>query len=244
MERPRSEVRSTREVGTPPQLAEAEAPHPSSVLRHCTGAFALRHALIVCNSYANSKNKLDYSVSTGRKLQRSLIRCGFKACLCEDIDGEAFETQLSALSSKLESQPEEEHLVFFYFAGHGAELDGELMMKMQGDQTDGFSLRFVLKKLLQAAPDVGVVAVPDCCRENSADGSFRLAPVSEEAMRKKSGGSSLDLAGNFYVVWAGDRGTRIADADEDNLGFQMAALLKESRGRTLEEVLQLLGHLG
>ena len=227
------------------QLAQSAPGQSSSQLVQpgaglCEDIFALRHALLVCNSYKeDAKRKtLTETVPTGRKLQDALVRCGFKVRLCEGADGKSFQEALSALVCELRSRPRDEHLVLFYFAGHGAEqCAGEgtwtdLMMQMQGDDTNGASLRAVLEGLLQAAPKVGVVALPDCCRE-SKDGTFR-------ASAPGTPGTDLELTGNFLVVWAGDRGTCIEDNPEDNLGFQLAAILKESRGGKLDEVLKLL----
>ncbi|CAE7227209.1 Ank2 [Symbiodinium necroappetens] len=236
-----------------PEVDEAEggggggsgAPGPPRPALHCEGIFALRHALLVCNSYKQDEAQGDLSnaVPTGRKLQHALLRAGFKVRLSEDADGTVFEEQVSTLVCELQSQPEQEHLVVFYFAGHGAEVAGDLMMRMPNDASGGFPLRAVLERILTSVPKVGVVALPDCCRENSEDKTFRASPaeahMAQAPKAKVTSGSSVDMAGNFYVVWAGDRGTCIEDRCEDNLGFQLASVLKESRGAMLDEILQL-----
>ncbi|CAE7893687.1 ANK2 [Symbiodinium sp. KB8] len=237
----------------PEEVDEAEAgggggggaPGPPRPALHCEGIFALRHALLVCNSYKQDEAQGDLSnaVPTGRKLQHALLRAGFKVRLSEDADGTVFEEQVSTLVCELQSQPEQEHLVVFYFAGHGAEVEGDLIMRMPNDASGGFPLRAVLERILTSVPKVGVVALPDCCRENSEDKTFRASPaeahMAQAPKAKVTSGSSVDMAGNFYVVWAGDRGTCIEDRCEDNLGFQLASVLKESRGAMLDEILQL-----
>ncbi|CAE7835514.1 ANK2 [Symbiodinium sp. CCMP2592] len=231
---------------SPKEVAEAEASGPPRhPALHCEGTLALRHALLVCNSYKEDETQGDLSnaVPTGRKLKDALLRAGFKVRLSEDADGTVFEEQVSALVCELQSQPEEEHLVVFYFAGHGAEVEADLMMRMQSDASGGFPLRAVLERILTSVPKVGVVALPDCCRENSEDRTFRAstaeAQMAQALKAKGTSSSSVDMAGNFYVVWAGDRGTCIEDRCEDNLGFQLASVLKESRGAMLDEILQL-----
>eukprot|EP00438_Fugacium_kawagutii_P019627 Skav232800 [mRNA] locus=scaffold614:327706:330255:- [translate_table: standard] len=223
-----------------------------------TETLALRHAFVVTNrKYSPERKDLEHTIEPGRKLQRALLRSCFEVVLLEDGIEEEFWGSLKELERSVSMQPQLEHLVFFYFAGHGAEQGGELWMMMR-DSSKGISLSQVLHRLL-VAPKVAVLAVPDCCRENSPNEIFR-APVERCEAGARSAGAfgfrtadpaicNEDLAqvstptdpttSNFYILWAGDKGTCIRDRVEDSMGYQIASNLFASPGISLTEILKL-----
>ena len=222
---------------------------------------ALRRAFIVTNSsYAPDRPDLN-TVEPGRKLQRALQRSGFEVVLLENVTEAEFWKHFEELECQLGAQPLLQHLVFFYFAGHGAEKERELWMMMR-QSSRGISLLQVLHRLLMTAPQVAVLAVPDCCRENSQNDIFRVPPdsqpsgsVSARAVGFRTAGLGLDqrdvartpdsdssaiddsATSNFYILWAGDQGTCIRDTVEDSLGYQIATSLFASPGISLAEIL-------
>ena len=218
-------------------------------------ALALRRAFIVTNSEYTERTGLRHTTEPGRKLQRALLRSGFKVVLLEDVTEEEFWKSLEELARSVSRQPQLEHFVLFYFAGHGAEQGGHLRMMMR-DSSSGISLLQVLGHLL--APKVAVLAVPDCCRENSQNEIFRVPVDCFEAGSNTARAFGFrtaegELAGaqsysnlpedpevsNLYILWAGDKGTCIRDRVEDSMGYQIASNLLASPGIILSEILKL-----
>ena len=152
--------------------------------------------------------------------------------------------------------PRQSSWCFFYFAGHGLEENGELQMIMVGALR--VALSDVIHRLLQVGSRVAVVAVPDCCRQDELNKTFRVEPFEGveclgEGESRAFGfkteswvqddpnvqGDEVDDATctNFYILWAGDRGTCIMDSVEDSLGYQIASTLMASSGSALDLIL-------
>ena len=218
---------------------------------------ALRHAFIVTNSnYAAPDHEwenLKETTEAGRKLKRALLRSGFKVMLLEDVGVFDFWKSMREMEKRLRAHPKAEQLVFFYFAGHGLEENGELQMIM----VDALrvALSEVIHRLLQVGSRVAVVAVPDCCRQDKLNKTFRAEPFECLGERKSRAfgfkteswvqddpnvqGDEVDDAtsANFCILWAGDRGTCITDSLEDSLGYQIASTLMASSGSALNLIL-------
>ena len=220
-----------------------EDPGCAEVAFPVSHAFALRSAFIVTNSqykrFDTGLRNLASTTEPGRMLQEALTISGFKVTLCEDVTEAEFWIQLQEFERDL--TPKTEHLVLFYFAGHGRESQGELeMLMLQGH----VSFSQARQRLMR--PRVALLAVPDCCRENPMDATFRVAPepsvAPEQVHASEPRAPVLDAPdaqpGNFYVLWAEDRGTCISDAEEDSLGQQIAASLISLCGKSVEEVLK------
>ena len=218
---------------------------------------ALRHAFIVTNSkYAPKWKNLDQTTEPGRKLKRALLRSGFKVMLLEDVGVYDFWKSMREMEKRLGAHPKAEQLVFFYFAGHGLEENGELQMIM----VDALrvALSEVIHRLLQVGSRVAVVAVPDCCRQDELNKTFRAEPLEgveclgerksrafgfkTESWEQDDPNVQKDevddaTSSNFYILWAGDRGTCIMDSVEDSLGYQIASTLMASSGSALDLIL-------
>ena len=234
-------TRSRRETEHGPRAAEVqpdeteeqdEDPGCPEVAFPISHAFALRSAFIITNSHykrygSTELGDLPSTTEPGRVLQEALAISGFKVTLCEDVTEAEFWNKLQEFERDL--TPQTEHLVLLYFAGHGRESQGELEMLMLQGQV---SFSQVRQRLMR--PGVALLAVPDCCRENPMDATFRVAPGQAASVPDAPDAGP----GNFYVLWAGDRGTCISDAKEDSLGQQIAASLMSLCGKTVEEVLK------
>ena len=211
---------------------------------------ALRHAFIVTNSNYAAPEWTDLYQTTepGRKLKRALLRSGFNVTLLEDVGVDDFWKSLKEMEIRLGAYPKAEQLVFFYFAGHGLEENGELQIIMVGAAR--VALSEVIHRLLQVGSRVAVVAVPDCCRVEPFEGveclgegksgafGFKTESRVQEDPNVQKDEVADATSSNFYILYACDPGTCIMDSVEDSLGYQIASTLMASPGSALDLILK------
>lgn len=213
----------------------------------------MRHALVVAVESYDQLPQLRNAGAVGNRVAFALQRLGFLVHLEVNPTQQTLMKCIDELESELKHCTGEEHLVVFYFVGHGEEhWNGELLLRLRdasrNDSSGSLALLAFLRRLLDIGPRIGVLLVPDCCRENNEDSTFTLGIVRppEAILRNRdtAASTSLDegIEGNFCIAWAGDKGTTITNSNDESLGSQLAACLQEAPpGQPLRHVLGSAG---
>lgn len=179
------------------------------------GAATARHALLVGNG-AYTQLPLQNPVSDTNALAQVLREQGFEVTLVSNLDRKQFLSALFAFRRRLAPSS----VALFYFAGHGAALEGKdylLPVEQPGDlsasgyRRDGVDLGAVVRALEEGHALLRVVVI-DACREPA--GRWGIAPNTPNA--------ALAIAPGTIVVQSTGPGAIAADGPETISPFAAA----------------------
>ena len=186
-----------------------------------------RMALVIGNSNYLNIGKLQNTTNDARDIQRNLNQIGFKTNLVLDADEVALRRAIKSFAS----ESSDSKIALVYFAGHGAQINGENYLlptdlevpKREADiQLSAIKVDDVVNSLKSSVKIIFL----DACRDNPAlskslskgRGAFRGGLAAAK--------SSSDDLGSLFIAYATDSGNVALDGEGQKNSPFTKALLK------------------
>jgi co-chaperonin GroES (HSP10) len=225
----------------------------------CSPAAAAKLGLVIGNDVYSSVDKLQKARNDADGVARALTDLGFDKVVT--VKDASFDAMAAALS-ELEGRVEPGDTVFFFFAGHGVEIDNrnyllpvDIPAPKEGQDALVRRKAFAADEVIDSFRSKGagtVVAVLDACRDN---------PFAASGRRAIGGGRGLAQMtpdrGVFILFSAGAKQSaldRLSDADQDANSVFTRVFLKELRTpgadlanvavETRSKVIEIAGSVG
>lgn len=184
-----------------------------------------RLALVIGNSaYANTRDFLPNPVNDATDITTALREMGFEVITSTNATRQKMDAAIADFGTRLKNY----NLGFFYYAGHGVQIDGEnylvpidAALKSQGEVIyECYPVGRILAKMEDAAIQANVIVL-DACRDNPFSRSWSRSLVS-------GGLASINAPQGTFIGFATSPGAKAADGEGRN-GVYTAALLEHLR---------------
>jgi len=187
-----------------------------------------RIAFIIGNANYEGAPQLKNPLNDARSIEAQLKSLGFETYFFNDLKF----AQVQELRKKLETRLKRNSVLFFYYAGHGVQLDGRNYLVTvdadAGNEEDltkqSLYLGDVLHAIERKRPKIATVIL-DACRDNP----------NKNNKVPKSGLARVDPPTATVVFYATRPGGVAADGDDQNSPFTKA-LVQEMKRHQFEEV--------
>jgi hypothetical protein len=181
-----------------------------------------RIAFIIGNGAYPKASALKNPLNDATAIEKQLSSYGFETKTYKDLKV----AEVSGLRQQMESRIKRNSVLFFYYAGHGVQIDGRnYLMPVDANLNDGdkasqesLYLGDVLHAIERMRPKIAVVIL-DACRDN---------PFKDQknSLASKQGLARVDPPSSTVVFYATRPGGTAQDGDEEN-GVFTKALLQE-----------------
>lgn len=183
-----------------------------------------RLALIIGNAAYPGSNALTNPVNDATDIATALREMGFEVIIATNANRQKMETAIEDFGTRLKNY----NLGFFYYAGHGLQIDGEnylipvdAKLKSQGEvRYECYPVGRILAKMEEAAIQANVIVL-DACRDNPLARSWSRSLVS-------GGLANMNAPQGTFIGFATSPGSTAADGEGRN-GVYTAALLEHLR---------------
>ena len=134
-----------------------------------TKADTPRYALVIGNqTYAQSG--LKNPVADAKLMEKALKECGFDVTLATDLDQVALRSAIASYAEKVEKTGKNS-ISFFYYSGHGVQIDGKNYMVPIDDKGIDTALKakamcYPIDDVFSLVPSTTQIVVLDACRNN------------------------------------------------------------------------------
>ena len=179
-----------------------------------------RTALIIGNKDYTKYNKLPNTINDTSDLAAALKQLGFEVTLQQNLDLGAMQEQIDNFKSKLQNNNGNYETVLFYFAGHGAQVDGKdylVPINNDGDiendiNNNSYLLDKAIDNICLAKCPMNIIII-DACRDNPLAMSWgRSVPAVGLVIRQSSP--------QMFLIYSAKGGTVARDGDgEKNSPF-------------------------
>ena len=181
-----------------------------------------RVAFIIGNANYPKSLALKNPLNDSTAIEKQLARLGFETNSFKDLKV----AEVSGLRQQIESRLKRNSVLFFYYAGHGVQIDGRnYLLPVDATLNDGdkasqesLFLGDVLHAIERMRPKIAVVIL-DACRDNPFKNQ-------KNSVGAKQGLARVDPPSSTVVFYATRPGGTALDGDEDN-GVFTKALLQE-----------------
>jgi hypothetical protein len=183
-----------------------------------------RLALLIGNAAYPDNAALRNPVNDATDIATALREMGFEVITTTNANRQKMETAIEDFGSRLKNY----NLGFFYYAGHGVQIDGEnylipidAKLKSQGEvRYECYPVGRILAKMEEAAIQANVIVL-DACRDNPFARSWSRSLVS-------GGLANINAPQGTFIGFATSPGSTAADGEGRN-GVYTAALLEHLR---------------
>jgi hypothetical protein len=192
-----------------------------------------RVAFIIGNGGYPKSLALKNPLNDATAIEKQLSNLGFETKSYKDLKV----AEVSGLRQQMESRLKRDSVLFFYYAGHGVQIDGRnYLLPVDATLNDGdkasresLYLGDILHAIERMRPKIAVVIL-DACRDNP----FKDQKNSQAA---KQGLARVDPPTSTVVFYATRPGGTAQDGDEENGVFTKALLQEISKPEQPLEVL-------
>lgn len=192
-----------------------------------------RVAFIIGNGGYPKSLALKNPLNDATAIEKQLASLGFETKSYKDLKV----AEVSGLRQQMESRLKRDSVLFFYYAGHGVQIDGRnYLLPVDATLNDGdkasresLYLGDILHAIERMRPKIAVVIL-DACRDNP----FKDQKNSQAA---KQGLARVDPPTSTVVFYATRPGGTAQDGDEENGVFTKALLQEISKPEQPLEVL-------
>lgn len=197
-----------------------------------------RIALVIGNAAYPSDAALTNPVNDATDIAAALREIGFEVISTTNADRRKMNTSIDDFGARLKNYD----LGFFYYAGHGIQIDGENYLipidavpKSQGEvKYDCYPVGKILAKMEEASNQANIIVL-DACRDNPLSRSWSRSLVS-------GGLANINAPQGTFIGFATSPGSTALDGEGRN-GVYTAALLQYLRNPnlTLDQIFNATG---
>jgi hypothetical protein len=232
--------------GVPPDVAQAKAPSvPQQAQTTQPKSPQTRFALVIGNSKYTDLPKLTNPTNDARATVDALRDLGFDVTLVMDTS----EVNLRRAVRRFADQSSQADLTLVYYAGHGAQVNGEnylLPVDMEIPHTEADIELSSLKvdDLINSVRSTTKILFLDACRDNPAlfknlvkgrgTGTTGLAPANASHLTRMKPG------GGVFIAYATDAGSVALEGDGEHSPFTQALLRNLKKPISIDDMFSLV----
>lgn len=128
-----------------------------------------RFALVIGNQ-TYQESGLKNPIADAKLMEDALKKCGFDVTLATDLDAKGFSTAIAEYGEKVNAAGSDS-ISFFYYSGHGVQIDGKNYMVPVDDGNINTAIKakgvcYQIDKIFELVPSKTQIVVLDACRNN------------------------------------------------------------------------------
>jgi uncharacterized caspase-like protein len=242
--RPATPGASQKRLPTVPNTQPSSAPKQTQAVQSAV-FHQTRVALVIGNSNYKSLPKLANPANDAREIVDALRDLGFNVTLVTD----ASELNIRRAVRKFADQSGQADLALVYYAGHGAQVNGEnylLPVDMEIPRTEADIELFSMKvdDLVNSIPSSTKIIFLDACRDNPAllknlvkgrgATATGLAPTNASHLTRVKPG------GGVFIAYATDAGSVALEGEGDHSPFTQALLRNVKKPLSIDDMFSLV----